>query len=66
MKKPKNPKDEPKRKVEAPRHCARRAEAINIAEVIRGFDRAEPTLSTKEIQLMTEEERKIYIHPSTN
>jgi hypothetical protein len=41
-------------------------EAVSRTEVIREFDRAEPTSPTEEIQLMTEEERKIYVHPSTN
>jgi hypothetical protein len=36
-----------------------------VAATIRQFDRAEPTPLTKEIRLMTKEERKIYTHPST-
>jgi hypothetical protein len=39
--------------------------ADTVAATIRQFDRAEPTPPTKEIQLMTEEERKIYTRPST-
>lgn len=38
-------------------------EAASRSEVIREFDRAEPTPPTKEIQLMTEEERKIFPPP---
>ena len=35
-----------------------------VAAIIRRFDRADPTPSTKEIQLMTEEERQIYVRSS--
>jgi hypothetical protein len=36
------------------------------AEVIREFDRAEPIPPTKEIHLMSKEEREILVRPSTN
>jgi hypothetical protein len=48
------------------RRACRDVEAASRAEVIRQFDRTVSALPTKEIQLMTEEERKIYVHPSTN
>jgi len=35
-----------------------------MTAIIRRFDRAEPTPPTKEIQLMTEEERQIYVRSS--
>jgi hypothetical protein len=35
-----------------------------MAAIIRRFDRTEPTPPTKEIQLMTEEERQIYVRSS--
>jgi hypothetical protein len=56
-----------RRKISARSRRARRdVEAASRTEVIREFDRAEPTPPTEEIHLMTEEERKIYVHPSTN
>jgi hypothetical protein len=48
------------------RRACRDVEAASRADVIRQFDRAESAPPTKEIKLMTEEERKIYVHPSTN
>jgi hypothetical protein len=67
MKKSKNTKLRSRQKIAARnRRACRDVEAASRAEVIREFDRAEPTPPTKEIQLMTEEERKIYVHPSTN
>ena len=56
-----------KRKISARSRRARPdIETASRAEVIREFDRTEPEQPTKEIQLMSEEERKIYVHPSTN
>jgi hypothetical protein len=56
-----------RRKISARSRRARRdVKAASRTEVIREFDRAEPTPPTEEIHLMTEEERKIYVHPSTN
>jgi hypothetical protein len=56
-----------RRKISArSRRACRDVEATRRREVVREFDRAEPTSPTEEIQLMTEEERKIYVHPSTN
>jgi hypothetical protein len=56
-----------RRKISArSRRTCRDVEAASRTEGIREFDRAAPTSPTEEIQLMTEEERKIYVHPSTN
>jgi hypothetical protein len=67
MRKLKKPIYKPKRKVAARSlRSPRSVEAASRAEVLCGFDRAEPTPPAKEIQLMTEEERKIYVHPSKN
>ncbi|KAF5407870.1 MAG: hypothetical protein Udaeo2_19930 [Candidatus Udaeobacter sp.] len=64
---PKNTTLRSRRKISArSRRAGRDVQAASGTEVIREFDRAEPTPPTEEIQLMTEEERKIYIHPSTN
>jgi hypothetical protein len=35
-----------------------------MTAIIRRFDRADPTPPTNEIQLMTEEERQIYVRSS--
>jgi hypothetical protein len=48
------------------RRACRDIEAARRADVIRQFDRTVFAPPTKEIQLMSEEERKIYVHPSTN
>jgi len=57
----------PKRKIVARRRRSRRdKEAAWTAEDIRRFDRTEPTPTANEIQLMTAEERKIYVRPSTD
>jgi hypothetical protein len=46
------------------RRVSRELESSAV-EIIREFDRAEPTPPTKEIQLMTDEERNIFERPST-
>jgi hypothetical protein len=67
MKKPNKATLRRRRKLAArSRRACRDVEAASWAEVIRQFDRTVSALPTKEIQLMTEEERKIYVHPSTN
>jgi hypothetical protein len=67
MKKSKKATLRSRRKIAA-RSCraCRDVEAARRADVIRQFDRTESAPPTEEIQLMTEEERKIYVHPSTN
>jgi hypothetical protein len=66
MKKSKNTTLRSRRKIAARnRRVCRDVEAASRLEVICEFDRAEPTPPTEEIQLMTEEEREIYVHPST-
>jgi hypothetical protein len=64
MRKPKKPTHKPKRKIAASR--SRDPEAAHRDEIIREFDRAEPIPPTKEIQLMSKEEREILVRPSTN
>jgi hypothetical protein len=67
MKKSKKATLRSRRKIAArSRRACRDVEAARRADVIRQFDRTVSALATKEIQLMTEEERKIYVHPSTN
>jgi hypothetical protein len=67
MKKPNKPTFRSRRKVGArSRRAGRDTDDASRAELIREFDRAEPAPPTKEIELMTEEERKIFLRPSTN
>jgi hypothetical protein len=67
MKKSNKPTFRSSRKVGARRRRAGRdTDDASRAELIREFDRAEPAPPTKEIELMTEEERKIFLRPSSN
>ena len=67
MKKSKKATLRRRRKIAArSRRACRDVEAARRADVIRQFDRTQSAPQTKEVQLMTVEERKIYVHPSTN
>ena len=67
MKKSKKATLRRRRKIAArSRRACRDVEAARRADVIRQFDRTQSAPQTNEVQLMTEEERKIYVHPSTN
>jgi hypothetical protein len=53
-----------RRKVAARGGRACRSVEGTMTAIIRRFDRADPTPPTKEIQLMTKEERQIYVRSS--